>query len=302
MTHKSMRKVMAAILSAAMLFQMGTAPATQAAVKVKLAKKSIVLTEKKSKTVKVTGVKKAKIKKVKWSTSRKKIATVKAKGKTAVKVTAKKAGNAKVTGKFTLKGVKKVQKVTLKVRVKKASKANDATETPGTASRQPAATAAVSPSASPATVSPSANPATTAPSTNPATTTPTKNPDGFEPVLFKNATFENGTDDFVSRGSSKVSQADNGYEGKCLYVSGRTDTWNGAAIDVTSTIVPGAKYHVTAYIKQMSGAAAEIKCSAQTGSTYPAIATVTDAPSGEWVKLEGRDRSSFFFLGLPHLF
>ena len=267
MTHKSMRKVMAAILSAAMLFQMGTAPATQAAVKVKLAKKSIVLTEKKSKTVKVTGVKKAKIKKVKWSTSSKKIATVKAKGKTAVKVTAKKAGNAKVTGKFTLKGVKKVQKVTLKVRVKKASKANNATETPGTASRQPAATAAVRPSASPAT--------TTTPSTNPATTTPTKNPDGFEPVLFKNATFENGTDDFVSRGSSKVSQADNGYEGKCLYVSGRTDTWNGAAIDVTSTIVPGAKYHVTAYMKQMSGAAAEIKCSAQTGSDYPAIATVT---------------------------
>ena len=157
MTHKSMRKVMAAILSAAMLFQMGTAPATQAAVKVKLAKKSIVLTEKKSKTVKVTGVKKAKIKKVKWSTSRKKIATVKAKGKTAVKVTAKKAGNAKVTGKFTWKGVKKVQKVTLKVRVKKASKANNATETPGTASRQPAATAAVSPSASPATTTPSTN-------------------------------------------------------------------------------------------------------------------------------------------------
>lgn len=110
MTHKSMRKVMAAILSAAMLFQMGTAPATQAAVKVKLAKKSIVLTEKKSKTVKVTGVKKAKIKKVKWSTSSKKIATVKAKGKTAVKVTAKKAGNAKVTGKFTLKGVKKFRR------------------------------------------------------------------------------------------------------------------------------------------------------------------------------------------------
>lgn len=146
----------------------------------------------------------------------------------------------------------------MKVRVKKASKANNATETRN-GFRQPAATAAVSPSASPAT---------TTPSTNPATTTPTKNPDGFEPVLFKNATFENGTDDFVSRGSSKVSQADNGYEGKCLYVSGRTDTWNGAAIDVTSTIVPGAKYHVTAYMKQMSGAAAEIKCSAQTGSDY----------------------------------
>lgn len=278
MTHKSMRKAMAAILSTAMLFQMGIAPTTQAAVKVKLAKKSIVLTEKKSKMVKVTGVKKAKIKKVKWSTSSKKIATVKAKGKTAVKVTAKKAGNAKVTGKFTLKGVKKVQKVTLKVRVKAASKADNVTETPGTASQQPAATAAVSPSASPAAVSPSANP---------ATTTPTKNPDGFEPVLFKNATFENGTDDFVSRGSTKLSQADNGYEGKCLYVSGRTDAWNGAAIDVTSTIVPGAKYHVTAYMKQMSGAAAEIKCSAQTGSTYPAIASVKDAPSGEWVKLEG---------------
>lgn len=282
MTHKSMRKAMAAILSTAILFQMGTAPATQAAVKVKLAKKSIVLTEKKSKTVKVTGVKKAKIKKVKWSTSSKKIATVKAKGKTAVKVTAKKAGNAKVTGKFTLKGVKKVQKVTLKVQVKAASKEDDATETPGTASQQPAATATAT-----ATASPSASPATVSPSANPATITPTKNPDGFEPVLFKNATFENGTDDFVSRGSSKVSQADNGYEGKCLYVSGRTAEWNGAAIDVTSTIVPGAKYHVTAYMKQMSGAATEIKCSAQTGSTYPAIASVKDAPSGEWVKLEG---------------
>ena len=98
MRHKSMCKAMAAVLTAAMLFQMGPADSTQAAAKVKLSKKSIVMVEKKSKTVKVTGVKKAKIKKVKWSTSNKKVAVAKASGKTAVKVIAEKEGNAKVTG------------------------------------------------------------------------------------------------------------------------------------------------------------------------------------------------------------
>ena len=306
MTHKSMRKAMAAVLSAAMLFQMSAAPATQAAAKVKLAKKSIVLTEKKSKTVKVTGVKKAKIKKVKWSVNNKKVAAVKASGKTAVKVTAKKAGSAKVTGKFTLKGSKKVQKVTLKVKVKAASKKQVTLETTAPASEAPKATSAAS--ASPTNTpsqTPSANTnASQAPSTNPnVSQAPSANPDAsqapsqtpaasqspeeFQPVLFKSAAFEEGTDGFVSRGPSKVSQADNGYEGKCLYVTGRTNAWNGAAIDVTDSIVPGAKYRVTAYMKQMSGDTTPIKCSVQMGQTYPEIATVEEAPSGEWVKIEG---------------
>ena len=56
MRHKSMCKAMAAVLTAAMLFQMGPADSTQAAAKVKLSKKSIVMVEKKSKTVKVTEV------------------------------------------------------------------------------------------------------------------------------------------------------------------------------------------------------------------------------------------------------
>ena len=301
-----MRKAMAAVLSAAMLFQMSAAPATQAAAKVKLAKKSIVLTEKKSKTVKVTGVKKAKIKKVKWSVNNKKVAAVKASGKTAVKVTAKKAGSAKVKGKFTLKGSKKVQKVTLKVKVKAASKKQVTLETTAPASEAPKATSAAS--ASPTNTpsqTPSANTnASQAPSTNPnVSQAPSANPDAsqapsqtpaasqspeeFQPVLFKSAAFEEGTDGFVSRGPSKVSQADNGYEGKCLYVTGRTNAWNGVAIDVTDSIVPGAKYRVTAYMKQMSGDTTPIKCSVQMGQTYPEIATVEEAPSGEWVKIEG---------------
>lgn len=65
---------------------------------IKLNKKSVTLTKGKTTTLKVTGTKK----KVKWSSSNKKIATVSSKGK----VTAKKAGttyiNAKVNGK-TLK-------------------------------------------------------------------------------------------------------------------------------------------------------------------------------------------------------
>ena len=306
MTHKSMRKAMAAVLSAAMLFQMSAAPATQAAAKVKLAKKSIVLTEKKSKTVKVTGVKKAKIKKVKWSVNNKKVAAVKASGKTAVKVTAKKAGSAKVKGKFTLKGSKKVQKVTLKVKVKAVSKKQVTLETTAPASEAPKATSAASasptntPSQTPsantnASQAPSTNPnASQAPSTSPdasqapsQTPAASQSPEDFQPVLFKSAAFEEGTDGFVSRGPSKVSQADNGYEGKCLYVTGRTNAWNGAAIDVTDSIVPGAKYRVTAYMKQMSGDTTPIKCSVQMGQTYPEIATVEEAPSGEWVKIEG---------------
>ena len=306
MTHKSMRKAMAAVLSAAMLFQMSAAPATQAAAKVKLAKKSIVLTEKKSKTVKVTGVKKAKIKKVKWSVNNKKVAAVKASGKTAVKVTAKKAGSAKVKGKFTLKGSKKVQKVTLKVKVKAASKKQVTLETTAPASEAPKATSAASasptntPSQTPsantnASQAPSTNPNVShAPSTNPdasqapsQTPAASQSPEDFQPVLFKSAAFEEGTDGFVSRGPSKVSQADNGYEGKCLYVTGRTNAWNGVAIDVTDSIVPGAKYRVTAYMKQMSGDTTPIKCSVQMGQTYPEIATVEEAPSGEWVKIEG---------------
>ena len=291
-----MRKAMAAVLSAAMLFQMSAAPATQAAAKVKLAKKSIVLTEKKSKTVKVTGVKKAKIKKVKWSVNNKKVAAVKASGKTAVKVTAKKAGSAKVKGKFTLKGSKKVQKVTLKVKVKAASKKQVTLETTAPASEAPKATSAASasptntPSQTPsantnASQAPSASPdASQAPSQTPAAS---QSPEEFQPVLFKSAAFEEGTDGFVSRGPSKVSQADNGYEGKCLYVTGRTNAWNGVAINVTDSIVPGAKYRVTAYMKQMSGDTTPIKCSVQMGQTYPEIATVEEAPSGEWVKIEG---------------
>ena len=284
MRHKSMCKAMAAVLTAAMLFQMGPADSTQAAAKVKLSKKSIVMVEKKSKTVKVTGVKKAKIKKVKWSTSNKKVAVAKASGKTAVKVIAKKEGNAKVTGKFTLKGVKKVQKVTLKVKVT-AKKTENTQENPSsTASAAPGTSSTPGASAAPGTSSTPG--ASVAPGTS-STPGASANPDEFVPVLFKSATFENGTDDFVSRGSSKVSQADKGYDGKCLYVTGRSDAWNGAAIDVTNTIVPGATYHVSAYIKQMSGETVEVKCSAQTGSEYPAIATEKEAASDTWVKLEG---------------
>ena len=61
------------------------------------------------------------VKKLAVSTSNKKIATVKKKGKTAVNVTGKKAGNAKVTVKVTVKGKKKATKLTLKVKVKDAA-------------------------------------------------------------------------------------------------------------------------------------------------------------------------------------
>ena len=62
-----------------------------AATKVKLNKKSVTLTEGKSITLKLKGT----TKKAKWTSNKKKVATVNQKGK----VTAKKAGKAKITAK-----------------------------------------------------------------------------------------------------------------------------------------------------------------------------------------------------------
>ena len=92
----------------------------------KISKKSLELTVGQSKTLKVTGIKG----KIKWSTSKKKVATVTAKGK----VTAKKAGSATITAKV------KGKKFTCKVKVKNKKTKPAATAKP-TKAPKPTATA-----------------------------------------------------------------------------------------------------------------------------------------------------------------
>ena len=100
---RTLAKVMAVALTVALA---GTAaPEADAAKKAKLSAKSVTVVKGKSKKVTIKNVKAKQVKKLAVTTSNKKIATVKKKGKTAFNVTGKKAGNAKVTVKVTVKSI-----------------------------------------------------------------------------------------------------------------------------------------------------------------------------------------------------
>lgn len=287
-----------------------------AAKKVKLSAKKIVI--QKGKTKKVS-VKNAKRKKIKWTIKKKSIASIKKSGKYAVKVKGKKKGKTTLTCK--VKTGKKWKAFKCKVTVSigqgilptpNSSSASGASQggqgqTGNTNPPMPTATPTV-PAASTEPVSPTATatttPVVTATSTSAITPTPTVSPTAtatstvtagasatpFVPSEYKSAGFENGTDGFVSRGSASLSVVEGGHTGKALSVTGRTDTWNGAAFDVTKTMEKGAVYTFSAWVKQNEGTDQTIKLSMElkTGSdtTWPAVAEVT-CKSGEWTRIEG---------------
>lgn len=105
------------------------------------------------------------------------------------------------------------------------------------------------------------------------------------------AEFETTNDSFSPRGGAKVQwTSDKAYSIDCsLFVSGRTDTWNGASRDASSIMKAGNTYKLSAAVYQESGEDVEMKFSLQytdsTGSTaYDKIALDT-AASGEWLML-----------------
>lgn len=132
------RKTFAGLLVATLVMSHIPAVSTQAATKVKLNHASMTLQVKQKKSIKLIGTKK----KITWSTSNKKIATVKKTGKNTAKITGIKAGTCKVKAKVA----KKVY--TCKVTVKKKSRvvptapAVQATENPVVATATPTAVAA----------------------------------------------------------------------------------------------------------------------------------------------------------------
>ena len=184
---RTLAKVMAVALTVSMLGV--SANDADAAKKIKLSSKSISVVKGKTKKVTIKNVKAKKVKKLTVKSANKKIATVKKSGKTAIKVTGKKAGKStKVTVKVTVG--KKTTKLTLKVKVTKAkAPAKTAAPTAAPASATPAASAAASatPAASAAaSTNPSATPAASdAPSATPDTTpevTPEPTPVATAPV------------------------------------------------------------------------------------------------------------------------
>ncbi|MBR3666428.1 MAG: glycoside hydrolase family 11 protein [Ruminococcus sp.] len=112
-----------------------------------------------------------------------------------------------------------------------------------------------------------------------------------EAVGFFDISFENGKEGWIPRGGSMVSvDKENASDGsQSLFVSGRTDNWNGAAIMLSSdTYKPGQAYKFSCKAMQNSGKDATMKLTMQydcDGEKYDEVALVP-AKSGEWVTLE----------------
>ena len=169
---RTLAKVMAVALTVSMVGVASTD--ADAAKKIKLSSKSISVAKGATKKVTIKNVKAKKVKKLTVKSKNKKIATVKKAGKTAFKVTGKKAGKStKVTVK--VKVGKKTTKLTLKVKVTKAKKVV-ATAAPATTAPTAAPAASASASATPA-----AN-ASTKPATTPSATPDEATPAPTEPV------------------------------------------------------------------------------------------------------------------------
>lgn len=109
------------------------------------------------------------------------------------------------------------------------------------------------------------------------------------------STFETGKDGWVSRGNTTLSiDSESYYSGsKSLHISGRTDTWQGAAYTLdTKTFLPGSSYSFSAAAMQASGSSEELRLTLQYtdagGETaYDTVASAT-AASKTWTRLENK--------------
>ena len=319
--QKKQAKVFAGLLSMSLAVSLMTplqgVSGQAARRKIALSKKSVTMTVGQKKTIRI---KNAKGKRIKWSIKKKSIASYKKSGKYAVKLTAKKKGTTTLTckvknGKWKSYRCKvKVKKATL-VRTPVAT--NDVVKPTATPTVTPTATPTVKPTATPTvkptatpTVKPTAKPTvkpTATPTVKPTATptvkptakptvkptaTPTATPAGeFAEKTYLSTGFEDGTDGFTGRGAAKVAVASGGRSGNCLSVTGRMSTWNGAELNVTDSIVKGATYSISVWVKQTTDSDQKVKLSANLTvsgqSSYPAIKDETTLKSGVWTKIEG---------------
>lgn len=321
--QKKQAKVFAGLLSMSLAVSLMTplqgVSGQAARRKIALSKKNVTMTVGQKKTIRI---KNAKGKRIKWSIKKKSIASYKKSGKYAVKLTAKKKGTTTLTCKVKNGKWKSYR---CKVKVKKAAlvrtpeATNDAakitknpsstavvtassvpTETPKNgqdATQEPENVPTVKPTATPTakptatpTVTPTAKPTAT-PTAKP-TATPTATPAGeFAEKTYLSTGFEDGTDGFTGRGAAKVAVDSGGRSGNCLSVTGRTSTWNGAELNVTDSIVKGATYSISVWVKQTTSSDQTIKLSANLTvsgqDSYPAIKEETTLKSGVWTKIEG---------------
>ena len=161
-----MKKFLSTALLFALIASLMPSSMVEASKKVKLNKTKLVLKEGKTYVLKLKNNKK----KVKWSSSKKAVATVNAKGK----VKAKKAGSAKITAKVKKK--KYICKVTVQAKKSTPAMTNDPANTPGTVTSKPTnAPSSEEPTATPPG-SPSKEEPTATPPGSPSDEEPTETP------------------------------------------------------------------------------------------------------------------------------
>ena len=296
--NKNMKILCYAVVTA-MTFTSIVGPVNvSAAKKAKVAKKTLTITEGKSRKIVIKN-KKSKAKYL-FKASSAKIKVTK-KGK----VTAVKAGKAKVTVTEKLKKKKrKIGVVTVKVKAKKAvipTAAPLVTSIPTgvPAMVAPSSTPAVSASAQP-TASASAQPTASAPASEAPTATPVKTPDNTEKTVVYNNYFEDGdTKGITGRGSSvEISQSENHTAGgmNSLLCTGRSANWHGASLSLSKLTETGSSYDFSAWVKQDTGSDQKIGLKLQytdsEGTTqYKSVIDGVDdgltCESGKWTELSG---------------
>ena len=107
------------------------------------------------------------------------------------------------------------------------------------------------------------------------------------------STFENGTDYWAGRGSAKVSSSSSkAYAGsKSLYVTGRQNNWNGAAIELDKNYFKaGSTYAFSAEVQPSTSTTVQLSLQYdQNGSTKYAQVASAKASAGKWTKLENTE-------------
>ena len=108
---------------------------------------------------------------------------------------------------------------------------------------------------------------------------------------FFHSDFEDDTDSWAARGDASIkTDSSKTYDGNnSLYVTGRTNSWNGAARSLNNSVfVPGNSYSFSVMAMQNQTASEDFKLTLQYTKdgeeNYDTIATATGA-KGEWVQL-----------------
>ena len=101
--------------------------------------------------------------------------------------------------------------------------------------------------------------------------------------------FEDGLGGWQGRGDAAVSLTTQNTRGsQSLLVTGRTQSWNGASLPVTTTFAPGVTYTVSLWLRLPSTGTgyADLRVSVQRDnageSSYDTVATATGVTSGGW--------------------